>query len=191
MTDKPKTATEISMQMREEQRTTVRDRMPLCGYCTLISGNPINVESVLIKYSREDNFRTFQFFCHDSYDTIITSGGSWPEAFKQPFQHRESQLSIEQWRLDTFGPAKDIKTIVLRAEQEMEELVTLFAQLEPTNPKLRAVVGECADVLIVLYCVAASCNLDLHQMVDLKMNLNRRRKWKAFGDGTGQHIKKE
>ena len=169
-----------------------QSRNPLCGYCTMASGNPICVESVLIKYSREDNYRTFEFKCHGVWDTVITDSDSWPEAFKQPKQHRENQRSIEQWRLDTFGPAKNTWTLANRSYQEMEELMVEAGRFKGDGEvDIRAIVGECADILITLYCVAASCDLDLHQMVDLKMNLNRRRKWRAFGDGTGQHIKEK
>lgn len=51
------------------------------------------------------------------------------------------------------------------------------------------VPSEAADVLIVLYGLAGSRGFDLHNQVESKMAINRSRRWKACGDGTGYHIK--
>lgn len=61
-----------------------------------------------------------------------------------------------------------------------------FAGRKPEPDKIPA---EAADVLIVLYGIAGMRGFDLHAEVDRKMAINRARRWKANGDGTGYHIK--
>lgn len=53
------------------------------------------------------------------------------------------------------------------------------------------ILAEAADVLIVLYGLAHMRGFDLHAEVDRKMAVNRSRRWKANGDGTGYHIRDE
>jgi hypothetical protein len=48
---------------------------------------------------------------------------------------------------------------------------------------------EAADVYIVLCGVAALYGFDLDREATAKMRVNRARKWKARGDGTGYHVK--
>lgn len=98
-------------------------------------------------------------------------------------KYRENQESIEAWRVKTFGPTASAVHIVHRARLEMDEL--LFAASRPKPPG--EIVEEAADVVIILMGVAAVCGLDLMEAVDVKMAVNRLRKWKPAGDGTGHH----
>lgn len=58
-----------------------------------------------------------------------------------------------------------------------------------SQPEPDKIPVEAADVLIVLYGVARMRGFDLHAEVEKKMAVNRSRRWKANGDGTGYHIK--
>lgn len=60
----------------------------------------------------------------------------------------------------------------------------LYCQPTPKAPQ------ECADVLIVLYQVAAKVNTELHSEVDRKMTINRARAWAKTADGRHQHVEK-
>lgn len=91
----------------------------------------------------------------------------------------ETQKTIDDWANNTFGYI-DINTSIDRMLQEVEEL-------KLATPE--QVEEECADILITLYRVASAIGYDLHACVDHKMQINRGRKWKSNGDGTGQHIK--
>ncbi|MBD8909682.1 nucleotide pyrophosphohydrolase [Methylorubrum zatmanii] len=89
-------------------------------------------------------------------------------------QGAETFETIAKWCEDTFGPIEPAR-IVSRAAEEMEEL-----KAEPTR------VEEAADVVIVL-----SRYPGLWETVERKMAVNRKRRWRLMGDGTGYHIKDE
>lgn len=95
----------------------------------------------------------------------------------------ETQKSIHDWALATFGEIKNIETIHERLMQEVEEYDDIILSGDYTKA-----VDEMADCLIVLYQVASTLGVDLHEAVNRKMDINRRRKWKLHGDGTAQHI---
>lgn len=97
----------------------------------------------------------------------------------------ETQTSISHWANSTFGPPKDLKTIVDRFLDETTELAILAEQ---STLDLEALKDECADCLIVLYQVADTCGFFLSIAADEKMKINRNRKWDVKGDGTAQHI---
>lgn len=79
--------------------------------------------------------------------------------------------TIAQWCEETFGPVTPDR-IASRANEEMAELLA-----NPEN------VIEAADVVIVL------CRYPgLWEAVQRKMAINRARKWRLMGDGTGYHI---
>lgn len=101
--------------------------------------------------------------------------------------HAENTETISRWAEATFGTAGSNARCVARANEEMAELltkVTTFADGEADE----ATALECADVVIVLHRVAYRCGFDLYAMVDRKMAVNRRRKWKIDGSGHGYHI---
>jgi hypothetical protein len=84
----------------------------------------------------------------------------------------ETLQTIAQWCEETFGPIQP-ERIVSRAGEEMDEL-----RAEPTR------VEEAADVVI---CLARYPGL--WEAVERKMAVNRARKWRLMGDGTGYHVK--
>jgi hypothetical protein len=84
----------------------------------------------------------------------------------------ETWESINQWCDDTFGPAT-VPKIIARAKEEFDELETDGAD--------HAI--EAADVVICLCRIPGFADA-----LQRKMAINRNRKWRTTGDGTGYHI---
>ena len=121
----------------------------------------------------------------------------------------ETQATIGRWAKETFpggdpkGPAKALRTL-----DEVIELC-LAAGATPRQIYIRCTVGlgdksdhadysqpekvpsEAADVDICLKAFAYDHEIDLQAETDSKMKVNRARRWKSNGDGTGQHVKSE
>ena len=96
----------------------------------------------------------------------------------------EDQHSISTWANKTFGYPTRQRSI----NRMMEEVIELGKIKQSDENNFNKVSDECADILITLYQVASVYGFDLHECVDPKMQINRNRKWKIAGDGTGQHI---
>jgi hypothetical protein len=98
---------------------------------------------------------------------------------------QETQQTISQWCEDTFGPAQSNARLADRAQEEMNELHAELAvdDKHPRSP------FEIADVFICLYRVATLLGVDIHQVIDEKMAINRARQWQRDGTGCGYHIK--
>lgn len=95
----------------------------------------------------------------------------------------ETSQSIREWGDATFGKVSDLSALVARARGELDELDGAIK----ANDK--AEIGkEAADVVILLHRLVALAGMDLNDQVDAKMAINRARKWKAAGDGTGGHV---
>lgn len=126
----------------------------------------------------------------------------------------ETQQTIGRWSDETFPGADPLSPRkAIRALEEMVELclasgasahdvrrvvgLTLDKEVGlPGSPefiargrKAEKIPAEAADVAIVLFGLAELVGFDLQAEVDKKMAVNRARKWKANGDGTGYHIK--
>lgn len=99
----------------------------------------------------------------------------------------ETQKTINEWASKTFGYPTAERSI-LRMLDEVEELKDIKNVNGPITDSFEEVSNECADILITLYQVANTFGFDLHGAVDSKMKINRARKWKMNGDGTGQHV---
>jgi hypothetical protein len=85
---------------------------------------------------------------------------------------RETWGSINQWCDDTFGLAT-IPQIIARAKEE-------FVELE--EPDANHAI-EAADVVICLCRIPGFA-----EALQAKMAINRKRKWRLTGEGTGYHI---
>ena len=95
----------------------------------------------------------------------------------------ETSQSICEWGDATFGKVSNLSALVARARGELDELEQALAQND------QAEAGrEAADVVILLHRLVALMDMDLGQQVDAKMTINRARKWKPAGDGTGGHV---
>ena len=95
----------------------------------------------------------------------------------------ETQQSINEWQLQTFGPVTDRYRLYHKFEQEVFELHDEC--ILGTNTK--AILEECADVYIMLVNLVKQYDGDLQDEVNKKMQINRQRTWKLNGDGTGKH----
>lgn len=96
----------------------------------------------------------------------------------------ENQESVNEWASKTFGNPTP-KAAVARMLKEVEEL----KELDLSEVSAEEAMRECADILIVLWVVSDTLGGDLQYYVNEKMQINRKRKWKMNGDGTGQHVK--
>lgn len=95
----------------------------------------------------------------------------------------ETSKTIREWGDAIFGQPSDLTVLVQRARVEMDELEEAL-RAGDTEEAGR----EAADVAILLHRLAGILGHDLYEQVDAKMIVNRARKWKAAGDGTGGHI---
>lgn len=96
---------------------------------------------------------------------------------------RETSQTIREWGDATFGEVRDLAALVARARGEMDELEQALRDGD------NAEAGrEAADVVILLHRLVGLLGMDLNEQVDAKMQVNRARKWKAAGDGTGGHV---
>lgn len=85
----------------------------------------------------------------------------------------ETWETINQWCDDTFGRAT-IPDIIKRAKEEFDEL-----ELPGADHAI-----EAADVVICLCRIPGFA-----EALQRKMAINRARKWRTDGKGTGYHIK--
>lgn len=104
---------------------------------------------------------------------------------------RETQRTISDWGVQTFGYPKSPKHITDRMLEEVEELKQVIeAGNFGTQFSYERLADECADIYIVMVQMMDTIGYDLHACIDHKMHINRHdRKWKLHGDGTAQHIK--
>jgi NTP pyrophosphatase (non-canonical NTP hydrolase) len=95
----------------------------------------------------------------------------------------ETSKSICDWGDETFGKVSDLAALVARARGELDELEQAVRDGD------HAEAGrEAADVVILLHRLAGLLGMELSEQVDAKMQVNRARKLKAAGDGTGGHV---
>lgn len=95
----------------------------------------------------------------------------------------ETSKTIREWGDAIFGAPTDLTVLVKRARVEMDELEQALRESD------HAEAGrEAADVVILLHRLTGILGLELSEQVDAKMAINRARKWKSSGDGTGGHI---
>lgn len=97
---------------------------------------------------------------------------------------RETQETISQWAEETFGPASSNARVAARANEEMSELLRKLT----TDDDHEDAPVEIADVVIVLYRLAARMGVDLHELINSKMAINREREW-VLDEGHGYHVR--
>ncbi len=95
----------------------------------------------------------------------------------------ETSQTITVWASETFGEAESIKAYVLRAQDEMTELLESIDAKKPATE----ILSEVADVTILLHRVVGTLGLELSEVVDRKMSINRDRIWQKSGNGVGRH----
>lgn len=98
-------------------------------------------------------------------------------------RHRENCETIGGWADRAFGPASSDARVAARANEEMAELLRAVTADLPPDIYLE----EAADVVIVLCRLAHLHGIDLFDLVDEKMAVNRARLWEKDGTGHGYH----
>lgn len=133
---------------------------------------------------RENIYRgANKLYVQDLYDVHLQQGQGALQDF------------IVRWRELTFGvhttPAKQIERM-LDEVREMEDLAILctVSRDEEQKAYTEKFKKEMADILIVMFCVAASVDFDLIAAVKDKMRINLTREWEVTGPGVGRHTKK-
>jgi len=91
----------------------------------------------------------------------------------------ETEGTVDEWAQVTFG--------VGTPERIFERMLEELEELRACPPEKRD--EEIADVLICLMRYARARDLDLGKLVVDKMEVNRKRRWRSNGDGTGQHVR--
>lgn len=99
-------------------------------------------------------------------------------------QKHETSATIDAWARVTFGERADMRTSFERTVKEWRELRNRMT-IDPLDSKIPE---ECADVAICLGAVLAERGADLQTEINRKMKINRARRWRLNGDGTGQHV---
>ncbi len=95
----------------------------------------------------------------------------------------ETSQTIRAWGDAIFGAPQDLTALVRRARVEMDELEQAIREGDMAEAG-----REAADVVILLHRLSGILGMELSEQVDAKMMVNRARKWKSAGDGTGGHI---
>lgn len=97
----------------------------------------------------------------------------------------ETQDTICAWTEATFGHASSNARVAARANEEMAELLRALT----SDDNHSKAIEEAADVVIILYRLAERMGVDLHEEIDRKMQINRKREWKITPDGHGYHVR--
>lgn len=104
---------------------------------------------------------------------------------------KENQTTVNTWAQESFG-TPTLRVSFDRFVEEVAELGNAIDRVganEGDDGDVIKARSECADALITLYRVAHLLGCDLDDEVDRKMVINRARKWRATGQGTGYHVK--
>jgi hypothetical protein len=115
----------------------------------------------------------------------------------------ETQHSVAKWRNETFGKGPWGKVLGRLVEELAEaarlsgperaadllmEAADVLKEYGAEGEAPKGIGSEIGDAQIVLYGLADSCGLDLRELVDAKMVINRAREWRVDGPGLGQHV---
>ena len=133
------------------------------------------------------------------------AGHSGPCAASQSLQSWSERAS--EWAVQTFGMPEPQRAYSRTREEFRELEERLMAPGTEQGGELMSVrakkaAEEAADVCICLAQLVRSLSyklqlalgphapyLDLDNEIELKMNINQKRKWQSNGDGTGYHVK--
>ena len=98
----------------------------------------------------------------------------------------ETQKTVSEWATKTFGYPRSPEVAIRRMLDECKELEE---KLEMETFSYEQYADEIADIMICGYQAMTTIGFDMNACIEHKMEINRHRKWKLKGDGTGQHIK--
>ena len=99
----------------------------------------------------------------------------------------ETQQTIKEWQESTFPDS----TLGGRSAKLKEEVAELIDELDRAahivNYDKSKTALEMADVVIVLYGLANLLGIDLHEAINEKMSINRKRLWVFTEQGNYRH----
>ena len=101
----------------------------------------------------------------------------------------ETQKTVSEWATKTFGYPKSPEVAIQRMLKECKELEEKLEMKICNNSQYEKYADEIADIFITGYQAMTTIGYNVQACIDHKMEINRHRKWKLAGDGTGQHIK--
>lgn len=94
------------------------------------------------------------------------------------------------WVSSTFGSERDPKGVILKAEEELDELWEAIEKWEKGWREKEELYGEVADLMILVVNLAGRLGLDSEMFlrtVRSKLEVNKEREWVKFPDGTWSH----
>lgn len=94
----------------------------------------------------------------------------------------ETEASIYEWQIATFGETPGYMRSATRANEEMAELLTICSLGETDK-----IGEEIADVILVLHGLAGRLGISIQDEINKKMAINRKRKWNVTDPGHGYH----
>jgi hypothetical protein len=102
---------------------------------------------------------------------------------KEEQMSHETQRSIVQWADETFGRSNG-RALVRRMLKEWHEFELALVD-EVTEAEA---AKELIDVHVCMVRWLSDLGIDFQAELDAKMAVNRKRKWRSNGDGTGHHV---
>lgn len=102
--------------------------------------------------------------------------------------YTETQATIREWGLKTFGKARG-PLLISRMLDEVTEMLDVALSARRAKSRQEKIGEEAADILIMLFQVCSAYNVDLLAAVDEKMFKNRQRSWTVTKKGVGRHVK--
>lgn len=124
----------------------------------------------------------------------------------------ETPESVGEWAVKQFGKPTPLAVLRRMCDEVLEGMELCVVKSEATRTMFKAfrvglgyldkyahtpedqlrlaepIAEELADATIVGYHAASILGVVMFDEIDRKMDINRRRKWKSNGDGTGQHV---
>lgn len=125
----------------------------------------------------------------------------------------EDQNSVSEWAIKQFGVPTPLAVLRRMCDEVLEGMELCVIENEATRTMFKAmrmglnhldkyelpktwhtpdligeIAEELADASIVGYHAAGILGIVMVDEITRKMDINRRRRWKSNGDGTGQHV---
>jgi hypothetical protein len=99
----------------------------------------------------------------------------------------ETQETITDWAKKTFGKC----TVEASIRRMLKECKELEDKVDSGAATYQDLAEEIADIFITGHRALSEMNYVTDAIVNYKMEVNRNRKWKRNGDGTGQHVEED
>ena len=109
---------------------------------------------------------------------------------------RQLYTVLRRWFVRTFGAERDPYAIIIKLQEEINELnmcVQEYEQWQTLENKVK-VQQEMADVMILMINLATNYNMCYDSFLDsikIKHYKNTKRSWEKQDDGTFKHIDKD